>query len=146
MDTCNALHTFQRIMLKGKNSVSNDCILCDTNYIIFFFFKFMYLFLAVLGLRSCSGFFLVAESRGYSSVVVHSLLTAAASLVVDHGLQSLQALVAAAPRLQSTGSVLAVHGLSSLVAHGIFLDQGSNLCPLHWQADSLPLCHQGSPT
>ena len=27
---------------------------------------------------------------------------------------------------------------------GIFLDQGFNLCPLHWQADSLPLSHQES--
>ena len=26
-----------------------------------------------------------------------------------------------------------------------FLDQGSNACLLHWQADSLPLSHQGSP-
>ena len=26
----------------------------------------------------------------------------------------------------------------------IFLDQGSNPCLLHWQADSLPLNHQGS--
>ena len=32
---------------------------------------------------------------------------------------------------------------------GIFLTQGSNpslLCLLHWQVDSLPLSHQGSPT
>ena len=29
------------------------------------------------------------------------------------------------------------HGLSCSVAGGIFLGQGSNLCPLHWQADSL---------
>ena len=31
---------------------------------------------------------------------------------------------------------------------GIFLTQGSNLhllCLLHWQVDSLPLCHLGSP-
>ena len=28
---------------------------------------------------------------------------------------------------------------------GIFLTQGSNLCLLHWQADSLPLSHPGSP-
>ena len=28
---------------------------------------------------------------------------------------------------------------------GIFPTQGSNLCLLHWQADSLPLSHQGSP-
>ena len=26
----------------------------------------------------------------------------------------------------------------------IFPDQGSNSCPLHWQADSYPLDHQGS--
>ena len=50
--------------------------------------------------------------------------------------------------LQSTGSrhagslaaalcsAVGVHGLSCPVACGIFLDQGSNLCPLHWQADS----------
>ena len=29
--------------------------------------------------------------------------------------------------------------------HGIFPDQGSNPCRLHWQVDSLPLSHQGSP-
>ena len=28
---------------------------------------------------------------------------------------------------------------------GIFLDQGSNPCPLHWQEDSYLLDHQGSP-
>ena len=37
------------------------------------------------------------------------------------------------------------HRLSGLAVCGIFLDQGSNPCPLHWQADSLPLSHQGSP-
>ena len=30
-------------------------------------------------------------------------------------------------------------------ACGIFPDQGSNPCALHWQADSQPLRHQGSP-
>ena len=38
-----------------------------------------------------------------------------------------------------------VHRLSCSAACGIFLDQGLNLCPLHWQADSQPLRHQGSP-
>ena len=33
---------------------------------------------------------------------------------------------------------------SGAQARGIFLNQGSNLCPLHGQADSLPLTHQGS--
>ena len=37
------------------------------------------------------------------------------------------------------------HGLSCSAACGIFLDQGLNLYPLHWQADSYPLHHQGSP-
>ena len=31
------------------------------------------------------------------------------------------------------------------ILQGIFLIQGLNLCLLHWQADSLPLGHQGSP-
>ena len=43
------------------------------------------------------------------------------------------------------GSVVVAHGPSCSAACGIFPNQGSNLCPLHWQADSQPLCHQGSP-
>ena len=52
----------------------------------------------------------------------------------------------AAPRLQSPHSGAVVHGLSRSEACGIILDQGSNSCALHWQADSLPLSHQGSPS
>ena len=53
--------------------------------------------------------------------------------------------------LQSTGSrfagsVVVAHGPSCSTACGIFLDQGSNPCPLHWQADSQPLRHRGSPS
>ena len=47
-----------------------------------------------------------------------------------------------APELKSTGSVLVVDGLGGSTSHGIFLDQGSNPCLLHWQTDSLPLSHQ----
>ena len=43
------------------------------------------------------------------------------------------------------GSVVVAHGPSCPAACGIFPDQGSNPCPLHWQADSQPLRHQGSP-
>ena len=43
------------------------------------------------------------------------------------------------------GSVVVAHGLSCSVACGIFPDQGSNPCPLYWQADSQPVRHQGSP-
>ena len=38
-----------------------------------------------------------------------------------------------------------IHRLRCPAACGIFLDQGSNLCPLPWQVDSKPLDHQGSP-
>ena len=52
--------------------------------------------------------------------------------------------------LRSTGSrragaVIVAHGPSCSAACGILPDQGSNPCPLHWQADSQPLRHQGSP-
>ena len=52
--------------------------------------------------------------------------------------------------LRSTGSrraasVIVAHGPSRSAACGIFPDQGSNPCPLHRQADSQPLRHQGSP-
>ena len=43
-------------------------------------------------------------------------------------------------------SVVVQHRLNCSKACGIFLDQGSNLCLLHWQADSLPPSHQGSLT
>ena len=43
------------------------------------------------------------------------------------------------------GSVVVAHGLSCSAACGILPDQGLNPCPLHWQADSQPLRHQGSP-
>ena len=67
-------------------------------------------------------FSLVAESGGYSLVVVGRLFVTVASLVEL--------------RLQGTGSVAVVHGLSCFKACGIFPDQGSNLHLLHWQADS----------
>ena len=43
------------------------------------------------------------------------------------------------------GSAVVAHGPSCSVACGILPDQGSNPCPLHQQADSQPLRHQGSP-
>ena len=42
-------------------------------------------------------------------------------------------------------SVVVAHRLSCSAAYGIFPDQGLNPCPLHWQVDSYPLSHQGSP-
>ena len=54
-------------------------------------------------------------------------------------------LIVVASLLQSTGCRCTGFQVVAPIVCGIFLDQGSNLCPLHWKADSYPLCHQGSP-
>ena len=46
---------------------------------------------------------------------------------------------------RTAGSVIVAHGPSCSAARGILPDQGSNQRPLHRQADSQPLRHQGSP-
>lgn len=48
-----------------------------------------------------------------------------------------------APRLQSKGLAITVHGLGCFEACRILPDQGPNLCLLPWPVDSLPLSHQG---
>ena len=96
----------------------------------FFFFS---LFLAVPGLCCRSGF---------SLVVARKLLIAMASPTAEHGLQGTR--VSAIAALEHS-SIVVVHGPSCSAAYGISQDQGSNLCPLHWQTDSPPLSHQGNP-
>ena len=46
---------------------------------------------------------------------------------------------------RNAGSAIVAHGPSRSAACGILPDQGPNPCSLHWQADSQPLRHQGSP-
>ena len=74
-----------------------------------------------------------------------------ASLAAEHSsrmleMQQLQHVssVAVAPGLQSTSSIVVAPRLSYSEAGGIFLDQGSNLCLLHWQVNLSPLGYQGS--
>ena len=43
------------------------------------------------------------------------------------------------------GSAVVAHGPSRSAACGILPYRDTNPCPLHWQADSQPLRHQGSP-
>ena len=71
------------------------------------------------------------------------LLIVVASLVEEHRLKGTRASVVTARGLyicssQALGSVVGAQELSCFAACGIFLDQGSNLCLLHWQADPLP--------
>ena len=56
-------------------------------FIFFLFLKlFIYLFIAVLGLRCCTRAFSRCSEWGLLFVVVHRLLIAVASLVVEHRL------------------------------------------------------------
>ena len=100
---------------------------------IFFLYKFLSIYFwfpwIFIALRTLS---LVVESGGCSSLWcgVFSLLWF--------------------PLLQSTGSrhagfAVVACGLCCSLACGIFLEQGSKACPLYWQADYHPLCHQRLP-
>ena len=99
----------------------------------------------MLGLCCCAGFSLDAEREGCSLVGVCRLLIAMASRCGAQvlGCVSFSSCTSQAPRAPAQTHV--AHGFSCSVAHGIFLDQGSNLCLLYWQTNSLPLSHQGSP-
>ena len=90
------------------------------------------------------GLFSSCSEQRILFLAVHRLIVAA-SLVVEHRLQGVQASVVVALGLWSTGSVVGAHSPSCSTAYRIFPGQGSNLCPLHWQLDSLALSHQGSP-
>ena len=108
---------------------------------IFFFFWLHWVFFAALGLSlvvggggfSCCG----ARALGArASVVVARRLSSCgtrASVVVAHGLSGCGS---RAQWLWLAGSIVVAHGLSCSAACGIFPDQGSNPCPLHWQEDS----------
>ena len=105
---------------------------------LFFVFKslmvksFIYLFIF-----GCAGVFvaawglcLVGASRDCSSLFVEGC---GASL--RSGFSCCRAL-----RLSSCGAWAWFH-----LPCGVFPEQGSNLCPLHWQAESQPLEHPASP-
>ena len=96
-----------------------------------FIYLFIYLWLCWVFV-SVRGLSLVAASGGHSSSRCVGLSLSRPLLLWSTG-------------SRRSGSVVVAHGLSCSAACGIFPDQGSNPCPLHWQADSQPLRHQGSP-
>ena len=88
--------------------------------------------MAVLVFVSVRGLSLVAASGGHSSSRCAGLSLSRPLLLRSTG-------------SRRAGSVVVAQGPSRSAACGILPDQGSNPCPLHWQADSQPLRHQGSP-
>ena len=57
-------------------------------FVCLFVFKFIYLFLTVLGLRFCARAFTSCGERGTLFIAVRGPLTVAASLVAEHRLQT----------------------------------------------------------
>ena len=103
-------------------------------------FYWLFIFIsAVLRLCCCLCDFAGCSYWQLLLLVVHGLLIALASLVAEHGLETHRL-----QQLQHEGSAV-VHWLSCSTACGIFPNEGSNTCPLHWQMDYYPLDHQGSP-
>ena len=91
-----------------------------------FYFWLCWVFASVQGLSP------VAASRGHSSSQCA-------------GLSPSRPLPLRSTGSRRAGSVIVAHGPSRSAARGILPDQGLNPRPLHWQADSQPLRHQGSP-
>ena len=105
-------------------------------FVFFCFFKKFYLFIYLWlcwVFVSVRGLSLVVASRGHSSSRCAGLSLSRPLLLRSTG-------------SRRAGSAIVAHGPSRSVACGIFPDQGSNPCPLHRQADSQPLRHQGSPS
>ena len=102
-------------------------VFCFLNFIYLFIYLWLcWVFVSVRGLS------LVAASGGHSSSRCAGPSLSRPLLLRSTG-------------SRRAGSVIVAHGPSRSAACGIFPDQGSNPCPLHWQADSQPLRHQGSP-
>ena len=114
-------HGHPRVLMKMYNEIY--IVFMSANAAAIFFWKSYFLFFIALGFHchewafsSCAR---ASHCNGFSSCGAQALCAQASSVKM--------------------------HEFSCSEACGIFPDQGSNLCPLHWQSDSYPLYHQGSP-
>ena len=110
----------------GKTILKALCTHIFFKIYLFIYFWLCWVFVSVRGLS------LVAVSQGHSSSRCAGLSLSWPLLLRSTG-------------SRRAGSVVVAHGLSCSAACGIFPDQGPNPCLLHWEADSQPLRHQGSP-
>ena len=93
-------------------------------YISLLIYLFIFNLLAALGLRCCARAFSSCWRAG-------ATLRCGAQASHCGGFSC-----CGAQALGARASVVVARGLSCSAACGIFPDQGSNPCPLHWQADS----------
>ena len=91
----------------------------------------------------CLGLAFWSGKKKKTTLNVFSFFCARASH--HRGLSPSRPLLLRSTSSRRAGSAAVAHGPSCSAACGILPDQGSNPCPLHRQADSQPLRHQGSP-
>ena len=138
------VYSFFKNLFRGRNfnfigflccfrslDLINVAQICISSF-FFFFNLFIYLFQLCWVFVSVRGLSVVVASGGHSSSWCAGLSLSRPLLLWSTG-------------SRRAGSAAVAHGPSCSAACGIFPDQGSNPCPLHWQADSQPLRHQGSP-
>ena len=130
--TCTQAHTHLLAFVPSFFFFFNNfCLFVCLFVLIIYFYLFIYIWLCWV-FFSVRGLSPVAASGGHSS----SWCT---------GLPLSRPLLLRSTGSRRAGPVIVAHGPSCSAARGILPDQGSNPCPLHWQADSQPLRHQGSP-
>ena len=122
-------HSIKKKKITRRRVCDDHCIFL--NFILHFIYLFIQFWLCWVFV-SVHGLSLVAASGGHSSSRFAGLSLSRPLLLQSTG-------------SRRAGSVVVAHGPSCSAACGILPDQGSNPCPLHWQADSQPLRHQGSP-
>ena len=107
------------------------------------FLLYLFIYHGCAGLPCCSGFSLIVANGSFSLVVVCGLLSLQSTGCRTLRLHQLQS-QALEHRLNSCDALGPIAPCRSVVC-GIFPDQRPNPCLLHWQVDSSPLSHQGSP-
>ena len=134
------MYLFYKMLKKASNrnknhpsSYHSEITNISTVYLFFIYINLFIYFWLCWVFVSVQELSLVAASGGHSSSRCAGLSLSRPLLLWSTG-------------SRRAGSVVVAHGPSCSVACGIFPDQGSNPCSLHWQADSRPLRHQGSPS
>ena len=119
-----------RVPCTGRQTL-NHCATREALFVFFNFFNLFIYFWLCWVFVSVRGLSPVAASGGHSSSQCTGLSLSRPLLLRSTG-------------SRCAGSVVVAHGPSCSAACGIFPDQGSNPCLLHWQADSQPLRHEES--
>ena len=86
-----------------------------------------------------------SRGSGFSGCSTASAVTECGSRCLGFSTCGAQPQQSRSVALDAWASVLVAQELSCSAACGISPDQREDPCPLHWQADSYPLCYQKNP-